>query len=231
MPVKELDVPGIGHVKLYKRRDARSLKITITHDNSVRVTLPMWVPYRAGLEFAKSRQDWIELHKSPQHVLADGQQIGKSHRLRFVASTSAEGVKTRISGQDIRITLPPGVAPDSAGSQQAARQASIKALRQEAETLLPMRLKQLATANGFTYKSVSIKQLKARWGSCSLKQHISLSLFLMQLPWPLIDYVLLHELTHTKALNHGRDFWSILLASQPKAKQLRRELRAYQPKL
>ncbi|HSX53413.1 MAG TPA: SprT family zinc-dependent metalloprotease [Patescibacteria group bacterium] len=231
MAYKQLEVPGVGTVKLYKRRDARALKITIAHDNHIRVTLPMWLPYRAGLEFVKIKQDWIATHRRTQNVLLEGQLIGKSHRLRFVAAEYAPTQSTRVTTQEIRIMLAPNTQSSSPGAQQLAKQASIKALRQEAEALLPIRLKQLATQYGFEYKSVSIKQLKARWGSCSHQQHISLSLFLMLLPWPLIDYVLLHELTHTKALNHGKDFWDILLRCQPKAKELRRELRAHQPSL
>jgi hypothetical protein len=51
----------------------------------------------------------------------------------------------------------------------------------------------------------------------------------MQLPWQLIDYVLLHELTHTKHLNHGDDFWQEFLRHEPAAKALRKIIKTHKP--
>jgi predicted metal-dependent hydrolase len=54
-------------------------------------------------------------------------------------------------------------------------------------------------------------------------------LYLMQLPWHLIDYVLLHELTHTKVMQHGTPFWQELERHVPHAKRLRGEIREFHP--
>ena len=75
---------------------------------------------------------------------------------------------------------------------------------------LPNRLKELADLHGLTYNKVSVRNTKTRWGSCSYHNNISLNLHLMRLPDHLIDYVLLHELAHTKVKNHSIDFWSYL---------------------
>jgi predicted metal-dependent hydrolase len=53
----------------------------------------------------------------------------------------------------------------------------------------------------------------------------------MQLPWELIDYVIIHELTHTKHLNHSDEFWAEFMRHEPKAKVLRKRVRSYQPVL
>jgi hypothetical protein len=113
--------------------------------------------------------------------------------------------------------------------QKAARSVSIRALRREAEELLPQRLQSLAKAHDFTYGSVAIRQLKGRWGSCSQHSDITLNLFLMQLPWELIDYVILHELTHTKVMRHGPPFWSELEKYAPNARQLRKAILTHRP--
>ncbi len=104
-------------------------------------------------------------------------------------------------------------------------------MRLQAEQLLPNRLASLAGTHGFEYGSISVKQLKGRWGSCDHQKNITLNLFLMQLPWELIDYVLLHELTHTNILRHGPDFWRAMEAVLPAVKNARKTLRAYQPVL
>ncbi|MDH6534224.1 DUF45 domain-containing protein [Parabacteroides sp. 52] len=98
--------------------------------------------------------------------------------------------------------------------------------RMEAKRLLPDRLSALAQQHGFTYSSVRINNSQSRWGSCSGRKSINLSLYLMQLPWHLIDYVLLHELCHTIEMNHSDRFWDLLnKVTDNKAYALRRELK------
>jgi len=228
MAIKQVEVPGIGIVKLYKRRDSRSIKISLNHSNEVKVTLPSWVPYRAGLEYVKSKSEWISRHQKPAPRLGQGTQIGKSHRLYYYPAATAN-VTSRVTPTEIRITHPITISYLDSAVQTTAKQAGLRALKQEAQVLLPQRLEQLATKHDYTYQTVKIKNLRSRWGSCSQQKHISLSFFLMLLPWQLIDYVLLHELTHTQHLNHSPDFWNQLESRLPNSKQLRKDLRNYQP--
>ena len=53
----------------------------------------------------------------------------------------------------------------------------------------------------------------------------------MQLPWDLIDYVILHELAHTRVMNHGPEFWAVLTAMLPDAAQKRKVMRRQKPVL
>jgi predicted metal-dependent hydrolase len=115
--------------------------------------------------------------------------------------------------------------------QKAASTAGVRALRVQAEQLLPQRLAELARQHDFTYQSVSVRSLKSRWGSCDQKKRIVLNLYLMQLPWQLIDYVLLHELTHTVVLQHGPNFWAAMERIEPRARQLRKMMHTYHPVL
>jgi len=102
------------------------------------------------------------------------------------------------------------------------------ALRRKAQCTLPVQLAQLAQLHGFQYSAVKIRKSKSRWGSCSNKKAINLSLYLMLLPEHLIEYVLLHELCHTVQMNHGPAFWALLdKCTQNKARELRKEIRKY----
>lgn len=103
-----------------------------------------------------------------------------------------------------------------------------EALRKQARLYLPPRLEQLAKEHGFSYERVCINSARTRWGSCSGKRHINLSLYLMILPSHLIDYVLLHELCHTREMNHGPKFWTLMnQVTCGKALELRKEVRNY----
>jgi predicted metal-dependent hydrolase len=229
MPVKQVVVPQLGTLQLTKRKGSRSIRLSITSDGVVRVSMPTWLPYQAGISFAQTKVDWItsQLAQTRPVVLENGQALGKAHHLLLQASLSAKTITSRLKDTQAFVSYPAEMSATNPNVQKIARQVAIRALRSEAEALLPQRLQTLAQQGGFSYKSVQVKQLKRRWGSCNQQQEIVLNLFLMQLPWLLIDYVLWHELTHTKYLHHAEDFWDELTRHVPKAKELRRQIRIY----
>ncbi len=229
--VKFFEIDDIGTVRIAKHSKSRSLRLSITPKGEVRVTIPTWTPYVSGVEFARSKAEWILEHKPEQAApLGEGYRIGKAHVLRF-ESAAVDKPSARLAGTEVRIIRPVGMAISHSLVQQTASRAAIRALRSQAEALLPKRLKALAEQFGFEYGSVSVKQLKGRWGSCDNKQNIVLNLFLMQLPWQLIDYVLLHELVHTKHLDHSAAFWAEFVRHEKHAKRLRKLVKAHQPVL
>ncbi|MCA9329726.1 DUF45 domain-containing protein [Candidatus Saccharibacteria bacterium] len=227
--MKTVIVPDIGEVQIIKHVNAKSLRISIRPNNVVRVTIPSWTPYQTGLAFVKSRKDWVLQHQQPASQLTNGMSIGKFHHLYFKSSQSASSPTSRQKGSELWVTFPDSQTISSPEVQKIATKIAVKALRNQAEKLLPQRLHSLAKQHNFTFSSVQIRQLKARWGSCNSKKEITLNLFLMQLPWDLIDYVLLHELTHTKALHHGAEFWQIFETALSGAKQRKKLLHNYKP--
>lgn len=231
--MKVIEVPGIGPVEAVKRKGNRSIKISIVPPGKVRLSLPYWTPYAAGIAFVQAKADWIKTHLETQSVspLQPGQAIGKAHHLRFEQSGTGEVITSRVRGGEVVVTYPPSLTWEAASVQAKARQASIRAMRKQAEGLLPARLRRLAELHGFTYKSVAVKQLKRRWGSCDQHKNIVLNLYLMKLPWELIDYVLLHELNHTRHLNHSSAFWDDMALLLPNVPAIRKQMREQQASL
>ncbi len=72
---------------------------------------------------------------------------------------------------------------------------------------------------------VSIRQQRTRWGSCSRGNSISLNAKLLFLPPELVEYVLLHELCHTRAMDHSARFWAIVAEHDPGFERHRRALK------
>lgn len=62
----------------------------------------------------------------------------------------------------------------------------------------------------FNYKSISIKDTKSRWGSCSIKQNLNFNWRLILAPEEILEYVVTHEITHLSQMNHSADFWAIV---------------------
>jgi predicted metal-dependent hydrolase len=79
-----------------------------------------------------------------------------------------------------------------------------------ARAALIERLEGLAELHDFRFNKVSIRNQKTKWGSCSAKNNISLNMNLVRLPAELRDYVILHELVHTRIKNHSSKFWTEL---------------------
>ena len=75
-------------------------------------------------------------------------------------------------------------------------------LRRAAKEDLPARIARIAAATGLRYERMTVRAARTKWGSCSGRNTISLSLYLMTLPEHLRDYVILHELCHT--VHHDR---------------------------
>ena len=108
-----------------------------------------------------------------------------------------------------------------------ASDASVGVERAKAKRRLTRRLKHLAEKHGFTFNRVFIRNQKTRWGSCSHSNNISLNMKLIRLPEELMDYVILHELVHTRFKNHSSDFWSELSRLVGNGKSMASSLREY----
>jgi predicted metal-dependent hydrolase len=100
--------------------------------------------------------------------------------------------------------------------------------RNRARSVLVERLDELARKHDFTYNRAFVKNQKTLWGSCSAVNNINLNANLVRLPGELRDYVILHELVHTRHKNHGKGFWRALNRIVGDGKRLQRQLRQYQ---
>lgn len=163
----------------------------------------------------------------------------------FVRKPNARRYIIRVRDGQVRVTLPwNGTLRFAQSFVEENRQALVAGiekekerrqapddeweLRQQANAHLPQLIAQLAKEHGFRYQRLNIRKSRTRWGSCSSKGTISLSLYLMRLPAHLIEYVILHELCHTIEMNHSPAFWELLNQhTDGKAKSLRKELKNY----
>lgn len=231
MAVKTVDIDGIGTVKLVKSSRNRSLKLTVSTDGTIRVSMPYWTPYSAGIAFARQQTAWIHRH-TPEHatdILEAGQKIGKLHTIAFTRAADNEAVATHVTATKIIVKYHSRETLSDEAVQDRTRAAVLRALKKETLQLLTPRVKKYADIHGFLYHSVGAKQLKRRWGSCDSQGNIIFNLYLMQLPWELIDYVILHELTHTEHMHHGPAFWARLKEVCPASPDLRRQIKHYHP--
>ena len=132
----------------------------------------------------------------------------------------------------MQIICPPTADFTDENLQDWLRKVIEESMRRNAKSILPPRLERLSKQCGLSYTSVKINSSQGRWGSCSGRKDINLSYYLVLLPSHLIDYVLLHELCHTREMNHSERFWALLnQLTEGKALALREELKKYRTEI
>lgn len=208
---------------------AKRMTARVAPSGQLTITMPPHMSTRTAQRFVDSARNQLRdlltsQHRQPAYVR--DQPIGKSHQLLFLYDERSVSVTT--SGTKI-IVRAPAADVKTPDVQQQIRRAITTALRKEAKSYLPRRLEYLAAQHGFDYAAVRFTHASSRWGSCSSRGTISLNIALMNLPFELLDYVLLHELAHTRHMNHSRQFWQQVGALDSAYQRHRAELRAYSP--
>ncbi len=140
-----------------------------------------------------------------QHADWIKQQLGK-HQQQFVKPVLPTEIFLPINNSFTSITSSKYEDDDFEGSLVWLRQWT----RKQAWALLPPMLKQLSIACGLAYKKVSIRSQKTRWGSCSSHGTISLNDQLVFVPEATVRYLMIHELCHTRHMNHSVNFWRLV---------------------
>lgn len=227
-----IDHPRFGEVIVVKTRRARRVSLSVRPPAKIRLTLPVSCSMKEGLEFLSEKEEWIAktldklAEKYPVRTIEPTYRT-PMRRLCFVAEQVDE-ITVRISDEQISITHPSSLDYTSDEVQSAAREGITKALKIEAKQLLPPLVERIARENGFKYGRVTVRATRSRWGSCSADNNISLSIFLLCVPPHLCEYVILHELCHTKYKDHSPKFHKLLdELLEGKEKQYAQQLHQY----
>ena len=236
---KEIEITGIGIVKLRRSPRAKRVNIKLKPSEGVELILPYHVSEKDAVAFLLSKKEWVR--KTAEKINAKGTKLtvfdehtifkSRSFQLKIVKG-NRQDIGIHLNDGILLITYPASLLVTHPGVQEGIRYGIEESLRVEAKSFLPGRLAWLAREHGFSFNKVTIKNLKSRWGSCSGRNNINLNLHLMRLPDELIDYVLLHELCHTVEKNHGPQFWSLLnRVTGGRAKELDKMVNKYHTKI
>ena len=147
--------------------------------------------------------------------------VSRRRALAFLEEKAAwiEAARQKLAAR--RAALPPALPPEE-------ERVRIEALRRAAKADLPGRIERLSRQTGLRYEKLTLRAARTKWGSCSGRNTISLSLFLMTLPERLRDYVIIHELCHTVHHDHSARFHALVdRLTEGQEKALARELRAF----
>lgn len=204
-----LNYKGIGEVSYVRNTRARNLAIRINQRGEVRVTVPRFASQRQAERFFLSKQQWVL------------KRLNGLNSKNCSQTLPGEGGLIQVRGRSFTV--------NRLNAGETIEAAIWRILQKEALMYLPGRVSELSEKFGFKTSGLKIRKMRSRWGSCTAGKSINLNSWLVMLPAHLSDYVILHELVHTRFPDHSRRFWEELdSVTGGDSKKLRRELRSKQ---
>lgn len=209
-------------------RRARRMVVRVFHSGQVEVVVPVKTPPRLIETFLERHRQWIE------HKRAEARRTAAAPEpfppLSIHLPGCAERWQVHVAGGTGRLRLrgEAGLLTLSgdAADRGAVRQALRRWLLERARTALEPTLAECAREFGFRYERMVVRRQRSRWGSCSVRGTISLNACLLFLPPPVVRYLLIHELAHTRHMNHSRRFWQCVAECCAEYRRLDRLLTA-----
>lgn len=220
-----------GKIHFVVRRSARNITMRVKEDG-LHVTTPPYRSITALLEaIAPFRERLRNVCSEVKPKPFDLNFSIEAECFRLKLETSPlKNFTVSMRDETVVIACPAHADFTTDRVQTLVKIAVMRAMRKKAEEYLPPLVQYWSSLFDLPYNKVTISKARSRWGSCSSKRDISLSFYLMLLPAHLMDYVILHELAHTREMNHGPKFWELLnQLTDGKALALRKELRIHRP--
>jgi predicted metal-dependent hydrolase len=212
---------------------AKQVRFQVSVEKGLEIIVPKRFSTSRVPSLVEKNSQWIE--RAFQKTKAFQGQIGPvpvwqmPEEIRSLALdltwrvlTRRDDMKSVVVRETSATTLVMHGATDDAAACQTALKRWLS--RKAGEHLMPW-LKRVSDETRLSYSAVAIRQQQTRWGSCSSRRLISLNARLLFLPPDLVSYVLVHELCHTKHLNHSPRFWRLVESYLPDYRYFDRQLR------
>ncbi len=226
------DGPDLQAYSVRVSRRARSVSLRVLPESGLEVTVPQRFNHNHIPEIVRENRVWIEkaLQEAQQQAVDESKHwppvslelaaIGQTLQFEFRASAKADSWHAELAGDRLIIKNP------GASHEPRAVVAKLVAtlLKRKARQFLQPIVALHAREQGMVYRKLSIRGQRTLWGSYSSSGTLSLNYKLLFLPPELVDYVVLHELAHTRHMDHSRDFWDLLEHMMPGAKSFDRDL-------
>jgi predicted metal-dependent hydrolase len=208
-------------------RRARRLSVRVHLTGRVEVVVPPRTSARVVARFVGEHRDWISRRRAEARRNARPLEAFPPRTIELAAC--AERWHLHLAGGAARSrvrTAAPGLLSVSGDVTNARAVAS--ALREwllkRAREALAVQLADLARGMGVSYRRLSVRRQRTRWGSCSTRGTISLNCCLLFQRPEVVRYLLIHELAHTMHMNHSARFWRYVARHAPDCRRLDREL-------
>jgi predicted metal-dependent hydrolase len=223
MPMSSTPTVNTKPVYQVERRSVKYFRLRVSESGTVRLIAPLNATETDVKTIFSSKQSWIEqqlkrlLEIRPIIVLQSNQILLFGEPYQYVHS---DETGNQVCVNSLHKTI-------SAKRDLTDNEIQTVWLKKMARDYFHTRVEELSILHQLPYQKISIRSQKTRWGSCSSNGNLSFNWRLIKTPKFVIDYVILHELTHTKIMNHSKSFWLTLKIFCPQYKEALDWLKKY----
>jgi predicted metal-dependent hydrolase len=215
----------MSKIKISKiiRSKRKNVALVISRDAVLIVRAPMYVPISYIEKLVAEKANWIEkkmqeFKRRPRAVektFSEGESflyLGKKYQLKIT-----DGIKIKIS-ENLELLFPRTFL-------WRARMRMLDWYKKQAQKEISERTRIISSKLNLKYSTFKISNAKTNWGSCGPKNSLNFNWRLIMAPEYVIDYVIIHELTHTIEKNHSYKFWNKVASEMPNYREAREWLR------
>ncbi len=201
---------------------ARRLAVRVLPGGHVEIVVPRGTRPRAIEQFVTHHRSWIERKIAQYSPLKPSAADALPDRIQFAASGACFDVQYADAPGTLRLCVENRTLRLTGERNRSTlmRHALQRFAMRQAHTILSPWLAGLAAATGLGYERIQIRRQRTRWGSCSRNGTISLNACLLFQAPAVVNYLLIHELAHTRHMNHSRRFWTLVEAIEPRWREL-----------
>jgi predicted metal-dependent hydrolase len=210
-----------------RSRRAQRLSLRVFPHGVVEVVAPERAGEASIRRFVHEHADWIARTRRYFQAVHAPTSFDPPREIALVAAGERWTVDYRRGARHLHQRLAPGggqLVLDGPDDPCWQRQHLRAWLMDRARRVLPPWLERVSAESGLEYAGATVRRQRSRWGSCSVRRTISLNCALLFLEPALVRHLFLHELAHTRHLNHSRSFWRLLERLSPEFETRERQL-------
>lgn len=200
--------------KEIKRSSTRKLTLKIDDKGDLIVYAPYKLSNNEIFSFVEQKQSWIRKKQNEtKSILMQNQKILDLEECFYLGKRCQISIVEGIKGLEYRNST--FLLPKNCNKKKVIKEFYLK----EAEKVLIFRLNYLTDLMKVAPQGCKIISSRAKWGMCDSKKFVYLNYKLIMLPPDIIDYVIVHELSHLLEMNHSKNFWRLIEAVIPNYKK------------
>lgn len=193
---------GKHEVQIFKKPKVKHFRLTVDREKNISLVIPSRLSESFGFNFLISKKHWLEKTL---------EKISVASKEKFTHFNFTNGSSVFLFGEKFALSLQVGrlypLIQQKIILAPLGKSIFEKFLNNKLREFLHDFLFVFAQKNGFSYQKFMIKKMSSRWGSCSKQGNLNFNLKLVHFPPKTIEYVAIHELCHTRQMNHSDKFW------------------------
>ncbi len=214
---EDIDLSSALEWKLRISPRARYARLLIKPFGGLEVVIPKRFPRNQVAGLVAKHETWARRQLARQSKLRQSIRLPQYLSLAFDNSTTPviyQGDPLQLNFELFEEQNTDQIVLHATGHQQCVRELR-SWIRHRARGLFPDLLAQISSRTGLGFNKMTVRSQKTRWGSCSRRGNISLNDQLLFLPAKTVEYLMIHELCHTRHLNHSKAFWALVESHCP----------------